>query len=71
MLIGCSPEECHYEFGSRRAAELFDEVRKLATLLGFTEQQLSFHQVGAGEGEALIEKVRDFVERLSATNADK
>ncbi len=26
MLVGCAPEECHYEFGSRRAAELFEEV---------------------------------------------
>lgn len=71
MLLGCSPEECHYEFGSRRAAELFEEVRKLAMLLGFAEQQLEFHQVHAGEGESLIEKVRDFVERLSARSADK
>jgi F420-non-reducing hydrogenase iron-sulfur subunit len=66
MLIGCSPEECHYEFGSRRAAELFQEVRKLASLLGFREEQLEFHQVHAGEGERLIEAVRAFVDRLSA-----
>jgi coenzyme F420-reducing hydrogenase delta subunit len=70
MLVGCSPEECHYEFGSRRASELFEEVRKLASLLGFSEQQLAFHQVGAGEGEALIEKVREFVEQLSPRKAD-
>jgi coenzyme F420-reducing hydrogenase delta subunit len=71
MLLGCSPEECHYEFGSRRASELFEEVRKLATLLGFGEQQLGFHQVHAGEGELLIVKVRVFVERLSARSGDK
>jgi F420-non-reducing hydrogenase iron-sulfur subunit len=66
MLVGCSPEECHYEFGSRRAAELFEEVRKLATLLGFHDDQLQFHQVHAGEGAALTEKVRTFVEHLAA-----
>ena len=71
MMLGCSPEECHYEFGSRRASELFEEVRKLATLLGFGEQQLEFHQVHAGEAELLIEKVRVFVERLSARSADE
>jgi F420-non-reducing hydrogenase iron-sulfur subunit len=65
MLIGCSPEECHYEFGSRRAAELFEEVRKLAGLLGFQEDRLQFHQVHTGEGAALVEKVRAFVEQVA------
>ncbi len=65
MLVGCSPEECHYEFGSRRAAELFKEVRKLAGLLGFAEERLQFHQVHAGESTALIEKVRAFVAQLA------
>ncbi len=65
MLVGCSPEECHYEFGSRRAAELFEEVRKLVGLLGLGEERLEFHQVHAGEGELLVEKVQAFVERLA------
>jgi coenzyme F420-reducing hydrogenase delta subunit len=66
MLVGCMPEECHYEFGSRRAAELFEETRKLAGMLGFGEEQLEFHQLHADEAEALIEKVRAFVDRLAA-----
>jgi coenzyme F420-reducing hydrogenase delta subunit len=65
MLVGCLPEECHYEFGSRRAAELFDEVCEVARLLGFRREQLAFHQVRAGEGEALIEKVQEFVARVA------
>jgi F420-non-reducing hydrogenase iron-sulfur subunit len=66
MLVGCSPEECHYEFGSRRAAELFQRVRELASLLGIGEERLQFHQVHAGEGEALIEKVRALVAQLQS-----
>jgi F420-non-reducing hydrogenase iron-sulfur subunit len=65
MLVGCPPEECHYEFGSRRAAELFVEVRRLAKLLGFREEQLEFHQVHTGEEEALARKVKVFVDRLA------
>ncbi len=65
MLVGCSPEECHYEFGSRRAAELFEEVRQVARLLGFRDEQLAFHQVHAGEGAGLIEKVRAFVTQVA------
>ena len=66
MLVGCSPEECHYEFGSRRAAELFEEVLKLAGLLGFREERLQFHQVHVGEGVALIERVRAFVTQVAS-----
>ncbi len=66
MLVGCSPEECHYEFGSRRAAELFEEVRKLAVLLGFQEEQLAFHQLHVGEGTILIEKVQGFVAQVAS-----
>jgi heterodisulfide reductase subunit A/F420-non-reducing hydrogenase iron-sulfur subunit len=66
MLVGCSPEECHYEFGSRRAAELFEEARQLAKLLGFQTERLAFHQVHIGEGHSLIEKVQAFAARLAA-----
>jgi coenzyme F420-reducing hydrogenase delta subunit len=66
MLVGCSPEECHYEFGSRRAAELFEEVLKLAGLLGFQEERLQFHRVHVGEGAALIERVRAFVAQVAS-----
>lgn len=66
MLVGCSPEECHYEFGSRRAAELFEEVRTLAGMLGFRREQLEFHQVHPDEGAALVERVQAFVSQLSA-----
>jgi F420-non-reducing hydrogenase iron-sulfur subunit len=68
MLVGCSPEECHYEFGSRRASELFAEVRKLSRLLGFREEQLAFHQVHAGASEALIDQVRSFAAQLASTS---
>ena len=69
MLVGCAAEECHYEFGSRRAAELFEEVRQLARLLGVHDDRLQFHQVRAGEGAELIGTVHNFVGRLAALEA--
>jgi heterodisulfide reductase subunit A/F420-non-reducing hydrogenase iron-sulfur subunit len=65
MLVGCPAEECHYEFGSRRAAELFVEVRRLAKLLGFREEQLEFHEVRTGEEQTLAPMVKAFVDRLA------
>lgn len=64
ILVGCSPEECHYEFGSRLAAESFEEAQQLARLLGFREEQLQFHQVHAGDGGELVEAIRDSVRMI-------
>ena len=65
MLVGCTPEECHYEFGSRRAAELFEETSKLAGLLGIGQDRLQFLQIRAGESEELVARVQSFVDRLA------
>jgi coenzyme F420-reducing hydrogenase delta subunit len=67
MLVGCTPEECHYEFGSRRAAELFEEVSKLAKLLGFQPDRLKFLQVHAGASEALVQEVQAFVSQIAGS----
>jgi F420-non-reducing hydrogenase iron-sulfur subunit len=66
MLIGCTPEECHYEFGSRRASELFEEVRKVARLLGF-QDRLKLVQVPAGAGEAVVQEVQAFVSQIAGS----
>ena len=65
MLVGCTPEECHYEFGSRRAAELFEETRELAGLLGISQDRLQFLQIRAGESAELVASVQGFVDRLA------
>ena len=65
LLVGCTAEECHYEFGSSRAAELFEEVRELARMLGLHEDRLRFFQVRAGEDADLIGQVWGFVDHLA------
>ncbi|MFN2186118.1 MAG: hydrogenase iron-sulfur subunit [Anaerolineae bacterium] len=66
MLVACAPEECHYEFGSRRAAEMFEEVRQLAALLGIHRNRLQFTQIGTGESASLVSRLQDFVDRLAS-----
>ena len=64
VLVACAPAECHYEFGSRRAAEMFEEVLKLTSLLGIHGNRLQFIQIGTGDGASLVGRLQDFVERL-------
>jgi F420-non-reducing hydrogenase iron-sulfur subunit len=68
LLLGCPPGECHYEFGNRRAEEVFAEVKDLAALLGYRDEQLKLDWVAAGEGDSFAEKVRGFV---AALNGDR
>jgi len=66
LLLGCPPGECHFEFGNRRAEELFAETQRMAALLGYGEHQLKLDWLGAGQGEAFHDKVQDFIRGLSA-----
>lgn len=66
LLLGCPPGECHFEFGNRRAEELFAETKRMAALLGYGERQLKLDWLGAGQGEAFHDKVQDFIRGLSA-----
>jgi F420-non-reducing hydrogenase iron-sulfur subunit len=60
LLLGCPPDECHYEFGNQRAEELFQETKAIAHLLGIEDERLKLDWVGAGEGEAFVQKVMEF-----------
>jgi coenzyme F420-reducing hydrogenase delta subunit len=65
LLLGCPRNECHYEFGDRRAEEMFAVAGKLVRLLGYSPQQLQMDHVAAGDGEAWVEKVQSFVVGLN------
>lgn len=65
LLLGCPPGECHYEFGNRRAEELFATTRSLAYLLGITEERLRLGWVAAGDSDAFARQVRTFAQRMA------
>jgi F420-non-reducing hydrogenase iron-sulfur subunit len=65
LLLGCPPGECHFEFGNKRAEEVFSEVKELAALLGYRDEQCGLDWLAAGDGEGFVNKVEAFIERLS------
>ncbi len=64
LLLGCPPGECHYEFGNERVEELFQETSAIAHLLGIKDERLKLDSVGAGEGEAFVQKVAEFYRQV-------
>jgi len=66
LLLGCPPDECHYESGNTRAEESFHKTQALARLLGFRDEQLALDWVAAGDGRAFAEKVTAFARAVGA-----
>ena len=64
LLLECPPDECHYEFGNRRAQEIFSVTRKLVRLLGYSPQHFRLDQVAVGDGQNWVEKVQSFMAGL-------
>ena len=69
LLLGCPPGECHFEFGNRRAEEVFAEVKELAALLGYKDEQCKLDWISAGDGEAFVNKVQTFIAGLNESRA--
>jgi coenzyme F420-reducing hydrogenase delta subunit len=65
LLLGCPPGECHFEFGNRRAEDVFEEARNLTKLLGYRDEQFKLDWVSAGDGEGFVDKVQNFMAGLS------
>jgi coenzyme F420-reducing hydrogenase delta subunit len=67
MMLGCSPGDCHYDFGNRGAEAVFSLSKDLLGLLGFQEKQLQLDYVAAGDGNAFIGKIEKFMTGLNGT----
>ena len=65
LLLGCPPGECHFEFGNRRAEEVFEEAKGLVELLGYRDEQLKLDWIAAGDGKTFVEVVENFVDGLN------
>jgi NADPH-dependent glutamate synthase beta subunit-like oxidoreductase/coenzyme F420-reducing hydrogenase delta subunit/NAD-dependent dihydropyrimidine dehydrogenase PreA subunit len=64
LLLGCPQDECHYEFGSRRAEETFAIARDLVRTMGYPERRLKIDRAAAGDGEAWVQKIQTFIAAL-------
>lgn len=65
MLLGCPPDDCHYEFGMARAKEVFARAAKLLSLLGIDRRRLALLEMPLGKGDYFSHKVTGFVKKIS------
>jgi len=67
LLLGCPPDDCHYDFGHKRAQELFAETIALAHLLGIAPERLQLDWVEAGDSQGFVNKVSSFTFQVSSS----
>jgi len=65
LLLGCPPQECHYNFGNRVAEAQLDTARKLMHTLGIEKQRLRMEAVSSGERARLTRIIRQFANKMS------
>ena len=64
ILLGCPPDDCHYESGIASAKEVFTQARKMLNLLGIDQERLAWVEVPLGRGDIFARQVSTFVKRL-------
>jgi len=64
MLLGCPPDDCHYESGMTSAKEVFTQAKRMLNLLGIDPKRLALVEVPLGRGDVLANRVSDFVKRI-------
>jgi len=69
LMLGCPQGQCHYEFGNRRAEEVYAQAKELVKVLGCSDSQLRLDWVSAGEGQDLVNKVKNFVDGLNGNRS--
>ena len=68
VLLGCPPDDCHYDFGNRGAEAVFSISKDLLGLLGFHGKQLQLSYIAAGDGNAFVDKIEKFMTDLNAAS---
>lgn len=71
LMLGCPPDECNFDFGFRKAEEVYAQSRDLIWTLGFQESQLKLDYVAAGGGRSFSEKVIDFIEGINGSHNNR
>lgn len=64
LLLGCTPEECHYDFGSKRFLEGYQKTELLLKMLGIEKERLRWEGISATQVSKFIEVVKEFVEKV-------
>jgi coenzyme F420-reducing hydrogenase delta subunit len=65
MLLGCKPDECHYDIDSEYAVQEYGKAQAVLKLMGLGPERLILARLHRGDGAGFVEQVNSFVLQLS------
>ncbi|MFC1785099.1 NAD(P)-binding protein [Candidatus Neomarinimicrobiota bacterium] len=60
LVVGCSADECHYEFGAKRFAETFAKVQQLTHMLGYDKNRIEYETISDKNTDKFVEVVNNY-----------
>ena len=64
LVVGCSANECHYEFGAKRFAETYAKVQQLAHMLGYEKHRIEYETVSDKNTDKFVEVVNNYARKF-------
>ncbi len=64
LVVGCSADECHYEFGAKRFAETYAKVQQLAHMLGYDKNRIEYDTVSDKNTDKFVEVVNNYARKF-------
>jgi formate dehydrogenase beta subunit len=64
LVVGCSADECHYEFGAKRFAETYAKVQQLAHMLGYDKNRIEYETISGKNTDKFVEVVNNHARKF-------
>ena len=64
LVVGCSADECHYEFGAKRFAETFAKVQQLTHMLGYDKNRIEYKTISDKNTDKFVEVVNNYARKF-------
>ncbi|MCJ7801416.1 MAG: hydrogenase iron-sulfur subunit, partial [Candidatus Marinimicrobia bacterium] len=64
LVVGCSADECHYEFGAKRFAETYAKVQQLAHMLGYDKNRIEYETISDKNTDKFVEVVNNYARKF-------
>ena len=64
LVVGCSIDECHYEFGAKKFAETYAKVQQLAHMLGYKKDKIEYETIVGKDTEKFVEVVNNYARKF-------
>ncbi len=64
LVVGCSADECHYEFGAKKFAETYAKVQQLAHMLGYKKDRIEYETIVGKDTEKFVEVVNNYARKF-------